>query len=245
MTNSPLLADARVAPAGDAALVVEFGDVIARAVNDRVRMLDAVVRAAALSEIIATVPTYRSLLVYYDPSRTSYTTLAERLRTLEGGAPAALRPARRWAIPVCYGDELGFELEDVARHARLSSDAVVCLHTELEYMVYMIGFSPGFAYLGELPPALGIPRKTVPRPLVPAGTIQVGGMQTAISSMPMPSGWYIVGRTPAAMYDPRRPFPFLLDAGDRVRFVPIDRAEFDRLAAAAVAGSYVPTAEPA
>lgn len=230
----------RIAPAGDQALVVEFGIAISREINERVRYLEAALNQASWPEIVGTVPSYRSLLVYFDPINISFDELSRRIRALNQSEKSAKRRARRWTLPVCYGGEYGAGLNELAGAIDLPSDEIIYEHSATEYMVYMIGFSPGFAYLGELPSRLHVPRKTVPAALVPANTIQIGGEQTAVSSMAMPSGWYIVGRTPIRMYQPARASPFLLDGGDLVRFEPITLAQFIDISEKAVRGAYEP-----
>lgn len=230
----------RIAPAGDQALVVEFGISISREINERVRYLEAALNQASWPEVMATVPSYRSLLVYFDPINISFDELSRRIRALNRSKKSAKRRARRWTLPVCYGGEYGPGLKELADTIDFSSDEIIREHSGAEYMVYMIGFSPGFAYLGELPIRLHVPRKTVPTALVPANTIQIGGQQTAVSSMPMPSGWYIVGRTPIRMYQPARASPFLLDGGDLVRFEPITSPDFTRISERAERGTYEP-----
>ena len=229
-TAEAVRAITRIAPAGDEAAVVEFEPAISRAINAKVRALDRAVVAANWPEVRATVPAYRSLLIYYDPVASSFSDLASRIRALSdiaGGAPVR---ARRWRIPICY--ELGSsdDLAALSTAVGLTIPQIIQQHAEPEYLVYMIGFSPGFAYLGELALALEIPRKATPAPSVPANAIQIGGRQTALSSMAMPSGWYVVGRTPVPMYMQGRQRPFLLEGGDRVQFEIISSAEFDRLA---------------
>ncbi len=216
----------RIAPAGDQALVIELGASISREVNKRIRDLEEALTQSGWPEVVATVPSYRSLLVYFDPVSVSFEELSQRIRTLSQDKKTASRRARRWTLPVCYGGEYGSDLDDLAATLGLPADEIIRAHSETEYMVYMIGFSPGFAYLGELPSRLEVPRKTIPAPLVPPNTIQIGGQQTAVSSMPMPSGWYVVGRTPVRMYQPVSPKPFLLDGGDLVRFEPITPTKF-------------------
>lgn len=216
----------RIAPAGDQALVVELDAIISREVNKRIRDLEDAIVRAGWPELVATVPSYRSLLVYFDPTSVSFDELSGRIRALNQNKKPASKKTRRWTLPVCYGGEYGPDLNDLAVKLDLPSDDVVRIHSGAEYMVYMIGFSPGFAYLGELPSRLEVPRKTTPAPLVAPNTIQIGGQQTAVSSMPMPSGWYIVGRTPVKMYRPTNPKPFLLDGGDLIRFEPITTVKF-------------------
>jgi KipI family sensor histidine kinase inhibitor len=230
----------RFIPAGDAALVVEFGRSVSRALNKRVRDLDAAIRSNAISEVTATIPAYTSVLIYYDPNLASFDALVGKLQRLLSTTRDEARTRRRWILPVCYGGEIGFDLEAIAQRLHLSTAEIVTVHAATEYMIYMIGFSPGFAYLGELPAQLSIPRKSAIVPDIPPGTIQIGGVQTAISSMPMPTGWYIIGRTPVMLFDIRRKNPFLLEAGDFVRFVPIKPDEFHTLAEAATRGEYTP-----
>ena len=230
----------RVAPAGDEALVVDFAPVISREVNRRVRTFFHALIKAGLVEVKGVVPSYRSLLVYYDSTAISFENLVERILEIHRVAADTGSPARRWTLPVCYGLDCRDDLNDLADRLKMPVGSVVSAHSGPTYMVYMIGFSPGFAYLGELPPELDIPRKAVPAALVPANTIQVGGRQTAVSSMPMPSGWYVVGRTPVAMFDPSRERPFLLEGGDLVTFEPITEADFDRLSEMAARNAFSP-----
>lgn len=197
----------RIAPAGDEALVVEFATCISREINERVRELDQALSKAGWPEVMGTVPSYRSLLVYFDPIKISFEELSRRLRTLDKIRTVASRRPKQWTLPVCYGGEYGADLDELATALSMSSEEIIRAHSGAVYTVYMIGFSPGFAYLGELPRILEVPRKAVPKPLVPPNTIQIGGQQTAVSSMPMPSGWYIVGQTPFKLYQPARPKP--------------------------------------
>jgi KipI family sensor histidine kinase inhibitor len=228
----------RIVPAGDEAIVVELGASISREVNKSIRDLETALIQAGWPEIVATVPSYRSLLVYFDPVSVSFDELAQRIRTLSQHRAAANQRVRRWTLPVCYGGDYGPDLNDLATKLGLSADEIIRTHSTAEYMVYLIGFSPGFAYLGELPKTLEVPRKTIPAPLVAPNTIQIGGQQTAISSMPMPSGWYIVGRTPLKMYQPANPKPFLLEGGDLIRFEPIVPSEFDSICAKVECGTF-------
>jgi KipI family sensor histidine kinase inhibitor len=229
----------RVLPAGDAALVVELGDTIDAAVNARVLALDAAVARAAIPGIVETVPTYRSLLVHYDPLRVSAAELTARLRALEADAGVTPAPARAWVLPVVYGGAFGEDLEAVARAAGLAPHEVVRRHAAVAYRVYMLGFLPGFAYIGPLDAALHTPRRGDPRPRVPAGSVGIGGEQTGVFSVEAPSGWHLLGRTPERLYDPRRPEPFLLAAGDTVRFEAVGPDAWPDLAARVEAGELV------
>lgn len=233
----------RIVPAGDEALVVDFPAVISRDVNGQVRRLFRALRTGNAPAIKGLVPSYRSLLVYYDPSVTTFAALADHVTTVSETAENAAEPTRRWTLPVCYGRDCEADLDDLASRLGLSTEQIIEIHRSATYMVYMIGFSPGFAYLGELPLRLEIARKTVPAPLVPANTVQIGGRQTAVSSMPMPSGWYVVGRTPVPMFAAARKAPFLLDGGDLVTFEPVSDAEFDLIAGKVEQSSYTPPSE--
>jgi KipI family sensor histidine kinase inhibitor len=230
--------DLRLLPAGEAALVVELGDTIDPAVNERIHRLDAAIAAAAIPGIVETIPTYRSILVSFDPALSSVDALGTAIRALAGKAGAAQAAAgRRWFVPAAFGGAYGEDLDDVARRVELSPAEVVALHEATDYRVYMLGFSPGFAYLGTLPEKLRLPRRENPRLKTPAGTVMQGGTQAAISPTAMPSGWHLLGRTPVRLFDLARDPPFLLAPGDHVRFVAIPAADFPRLAADAERGT--------
>lgn len=218
-----------IRPAGDHALVVEFDLRIDRSVNNSVLDLFDAIRKAGWRDIKGMVPSYRSLLIYYDPVQAAFSEIEHRIRGLLRQTQTVKRRVKRWNLPVCYEPVRAPDLNTYAEKVGLGVSDVVQIHSSIEYMVYMIGFSPGFAYLGELPKALEVQRKEVPVAHVPANAVQVGGQQTAVSSMPMPSGWYVVGQTPVPMFVPGRAHPFLLDGGDLVSFTPIANAEFERL----------------
>ena len=233
--------DVRILPAGDGALVVELGDGIDPALNDRVHRLDGRIAEAAIPGVVETVPTYRSILITFDPLATDADALAARVLDLAAGmTDEAAAGGRRWVVPVCFGGAHGEDLEEVARRTGLTAEQVVALHCTADFRVYMLGFSPGFAYLGGLPEALHLPRRENPRLKTPAGSLMQGGAQAAVSPLAMPSGWHLLGRTPLKMFDVRRPQPFLLAPGDRVRFTAIDAAEYDRLSAEAERSDLLP-----
>ncbi len=225
----------RLLLAGDAALTVEFGDAVAAEINERVLAFDAALRAAAIPGIVETVPTYRSLMVHYDPTALSAAELMAQIEALQA-EPAAAAAGRLWRIPVAYGGPYGIDLDEVARRHGLTAERVVELHGAAEYRVYMIGFAPGFTYLGGLDARLYTPRRTEPRPRTPAGSVSIGGIQAAISSVEVPSGWHLLGRTPVRTFDLRRDPPFLLSVGDAVRFEPILHGEWSALERRAEAG---------
>jgi KipI family sensor histidine kinase inhibitor len=232
----------RFLPVGDTALAVEFGDAIDPQINAAVIAFDLRLAGADLAGIVETVPTYRSLLVRYDPVAVDFTALVAELRRLIARLGASARAVgTRWSVPVVYDPPFAADLEEVAERLKLSSDAIVALHAGADYHVYTVGFAPGIPLLGGLPAALHIPRRQCPRPRVPDGAVMIGGMQAALVSMPVPSGWYILGQTPLRAFDPERQDPFLFRPGDRVRFRRIDAVEYARLAdspsAAVVAGA--------
>jgi KipI family sensor histidine kinase inhibitor len=221
----------RLLPAGEAALLVELGDTIDPDLNEAVHRLDAAINRAAPDGLIETVPTYRSILVNFDPTRTTADTLAAEISALEASAgEAGAAERRRWFVPVCFGGEYGEDLTAVAERAGLSPEAVVDLHCAADYRVYMLGFSPGFAYLGGLPEALHQPRRENPRSVTPAGSFMQGGSQAALSPVAMPSGWHLIGRTPLRLFDPDRSQPFLLAPGDRVRMIAITADDYGSIA---------------
>jgi KipI family sensor histidine kinase inhibitor len=218
----------QVEPLGDQALLVILGEGIDPAVNDRVHHLTAVIRASGLPGLTDLVPSYANLAVHYDPAAWAakgrpFETLRDELDRLWRGAGAAAPPApRQVEIPVCYGLEFGPDLDAVAAHCGLSPDEIVARHTAAEYRVYMLGFSPGFPYLGGLDPAIAAPRRETPRIKVPAGSVGIAGMQTGVYPLESPGGWQIIGRTPRRLFRPDLEEPCLLRPGDRLRFVPVD-----------------------
>ncbi|MBI4482707.1 MAG: 5-oxoprolinase subunit PxpB [Acidobacteria bacterium] len=216
--------------AGDRGLVVEFGDRIDPLTHRRVLFLFQQITRNPIPGLQEAIPTYRSLLILYDPLVLSLNDLRARVdRWLEQEDQAELQPGRRVQIPVCYGGELGPDLEFVANFNGLSPEEVIQLHSSAEYLVYMLGFTPGFPMMGGLPEKLHTPRLPDPRLKVPGGSVGIGGQQTGIYSVEGPGGWRIIGRTPLRLFDPARPDPFLLQAGDLVQFQPVSRQEYEAL----------------
>lgn len=222
--------------------MVELGDAIDPALNARVHRLARAVREALGDEVVEVVPSYRSLLVVFDPLRLARAVLQARVAELAppSDAEGEARAARLVTIPVCYGGEHGPDLAGVAAHAGLPEAEVVRLHAASSYLVYMLGFTPGFPYLGGLDPRLATPRLATPRTEVPAGAVAIGGAQTGIYPVASPGGWRLVGRTPLRLFDPGAPSPFLLAPGDRVRFRPVDAAGFERIARRVARGELPP-----
>jgi KipI family sensor histidine kinase inhibitor len=220
----------RLLPVGDSALLIEFGNEINPAINAQVQALALALDDYALPGLSEAVPAYRSLLWHYDPLLLSFDQVCElagqALNQAQTSAP--LKP-RVIEIPTCYGGQFGPDLEFVARHNDLQPEDVIRLHASALYPVYMLGFSPGFAYLGGLPPAIAAPRLPSPRTQVPAGSVGIAGAQTGIYPIATPGGWRLIGRTPLRLFDPQLRPPALLRPGDRVRFTPIDADRFTAL----------------
>ncbi len=235
----------RLLPAGDSAIVVEYGDGIDADVNARVRLLHRAFGARRHAGIVETVPTYRSLMVHYDPLVLSNEALEHLIAEMADGLPEEARePGRTVEIPVVYGGGAGPDLADVAALAGLDEAQVVALHASGAYTVYMLGFMPGFPYLGGLPARIATPRLRSPRTVVPAGSVGIAGAQTGIYPAESPGGWRLIGRTPVALFDTRRSPPTLLEAGDRVRFVPITPADSDAISREVAADRYRPAVRP-
>lgn len=233
-------------PCGDLAVSVELGDEISREVNARVRALERLIQEQRTPGIVETVPSFRALLIYYDPLVIGWEPLVEAVRSL---IPlAASRPAppgRRVEIPCRYGGEMGPDLAGVAERLGLTEDEVVRLHSGAEFLVSFIGFTPGLPFLTGLPQRLTIPRLDTPRTSTPVGSVAIGGIQGSIYPVESPGGHWILGRTPLRLYDPSQADPILLRPGDRVRFRPIDDAEFAVIANAVERGAFAARIEEA
>ena len=217
-----------IVPAGDQAFTVRFGAGVDPALSDRVLAAAERLAAAPPAGVLDVVPGYDALLVAYDPLRVAPAAVEAWLAGALAEAPAA-PPGHRVEIPVCYDPALAPDLEPLAAEKGLSVAELVALHTAPDYRCYLLGFRPGFPFLRGLDPRLVAPRLASPRPRVPAGAVGIGGGQTGVYPVDSPGGWRLIGKTPLRLFDPARPVPFLVRAGDTVRFVPIDRAAFDRL----------------
>ncbi len=217
----------RILLCGDTGISVEFGSSIDPAINARVRRLLSVLKSRNQPGILDLNPTYRSLFIQYDPWICSFERLLQTVEEcVESSAVAGERTGALVEIPVCYGNEFGPDIEEVAAFHDLVPQDVARLHAAPVYQVYMIGFTPGFPYLGGLDERLQTPRKSEPRKKVAAGSVGIADRQTGIYPIESPGGWRIIGRTPLSLFDPGRKMPFLLQAGDFVRFVPISGEDF-------------------
>ena len=230
---------------GDTAFTIEFGDRIDPALQAAVNALDVAVareqRAGRLEGIVETVPTFRSLTVIHDPLTSSRAALVEAVHALADAAEhAPASDGRHWCLPACYGGEFGPDLADTAEAIGDAPEAVIKLHSGTEYVVYMLGFLPGFPFMGDLPEALHRPRRTEPRVRVPAGSVAIANGLTAIYPWESPGGWHLLGRCPVPLFDATREQPALLAAGDRVRFEPVAASDMPTLQADLAAGRIDP-----
>ena len=229
----------RYLDAGEAALVVEFGDTVDPAVNAQVLALDEALLARGLEGLRETVPTYRSLMIHYDPLRLTRENLLKEIERIEAAHPEPREPKALWRFPCCYAPEFAEDLYRIAELTKLPPERVVALHSGATYRVYMYGFAPGFCYLGGVPDALKISRREKPRPPHPPNTVLLGGGLTLVSTFAMPTGWYLIGRTPERMFAPDRAPIFLVEVGDALEFEPVDAESFAALDARAAAGEIV------
>ena len=233
------LSPPRLLPSGDSAITVEFSRNIDDAANRRVLALDRSLARETIAGVTEAVPTYRSLLVHYDPLQIGFEALSERLAALALlPVPPAAR-TRRWRIPVVYGGEHGIDLEDVATALNTTPDDIVARHVAGNYRVAMIGFTPGWSYLSGLAASLQMPRRQNPRLLTPAGTVSIGGVQTGVQCLAGPSGWHLLGQTAVRTYQLHRDPTFLLEPGDEVTFAAVDAKTFAEQDRAAQAGEIV------
>jgi inhibitor of KinA len=228
----------RYLPAGESALVVEFGDTIDPKIHELVMALDAAIGQMKWEGVTETVPTYRSLMIHFDPRRLTTEALVVSLAGLDYTSAPPRTRRQLWRIPACYDAPHGEDIAEIAALLRMSPARIIALHLDARYRVYMYGFAPGFTFLGGLPEELKIPRRAVPRPPAPPGSLLIAGGQALIASCAMPTGWYAIGRTPVKMFDPRRGQIFLAGIGDELCFERIDPAAFDAMTTAAEAGEF-------
>ena len=198
------MAEARFLPTGDTSVCVEFGNEISEKINSEIRAFNILLNEEKIKGIIETVPTYRSIMVHYDPG----------------------------VIP--YRTDLAF----VAQNAGISEEEVVKIHTSTEYLIYMLGFTPGFTYLGGMSDKIATPRLKQPRVKIPAGSVGIAGKQTGVYPVDSPGGWQLIGRTPVKMYDPDREVPILPQAGQYIKFKAVSQAEYDKIAEEVAKGTY-------
>jgi len=232
--------DFRVLNAADSALVIEFGSTVDRTVSDQVLALGEALRGAGLPGVTEIVATFRSLCVNYDPLATTGAELESAVASLVQKAGIASRARRLWDIPVCYDGEFSPDLADVANATGLRPVDVVELHASVNYHVYMIGFVPGYPYMGDLPAKLHLPRRVNPRTRVPPGSVAIATSMTAVYPYESPGGWHLIGTSPVRFFDPESANGALLGPGDAVKFRPVTTAEFSDIRRAVARNAYLP-----
>ena len=224
---------------GDTSVAVVFGNEISIDINTRIRAFDEALAEEQIDGVYETVPTYCSLTVHYAPEKIRFEELKERLEALLAVSHKAQKlNTIVMEIPVVYGGEYGPDLETVAAHNGMSPEDVVRIHSGAEYLIYMLGFTPGFSYMGGMDESIATPRLKTPRVLIPAGSVGIAGKQTGIYPIDSPGGWQLIGRTPVKLYDAHRDTPILLDAGLHVKFIPVDEAEYKRIETRIEQGRY-------
>ena len=230
----------RFFPAGDLALVAELGDAISPEINRKVRSLTDALEQGSIPGVFDFLPTYRSVLVYYDPLRITSGEVEEGIERLLENAEATDTGTRHVVhLPTLYGGDMGPDIAFVAEHSGLDEQQVISIHSATDYLVYMMGFSPGFAYLGGLDERLATPRLQSPRTEIPPGAVGIAETQTGVYPVASPGGWQLIGRTPVKLFDPARERPVLLSAGDYVRFVPLEsRQAYDDILKQVESGEY-------
>jgi KipI family sensor histidine kinase inhibitor len=222
--------DIRILTEGDCSLLVEFGKQISPDINRKISATVQLMKEQHIEGVVDVIPAFCSLLINYDPRVISFEEIRERIQgIIKVDVKAGERKKKIYEIPVCYGGEYGPDIENIAKHAGLTVEEVIKLHSSRDYLIYMLGFLPGFCYLGGLDERIHTPRLANPRIKINAGSVGIGGSQTGIYPLDSPGGWQLMGMTPVKTYDPEREKPILVEAGDYIRFVPIDEAEYKRL----------------
>ena len=217
--------------AGDSAIVMEFGNTIEKEINAKIAAVVENLKKKNIDCILDILPTYRSILINYDPVKISYGEMVETLKGLSKSDKANQSDeVRLIEIPTLYGKEYGPDIEFVAENANLSVDEVIKIHSGTDYLVYMMGFMPGFTYLGGLDPRIATPRLKSPRLKIEPGSVGIAANQTGMYPLESPGGWQLIGRTPLKLYDDTKEPPVFIQAGDYIRYVSIDKAEYDRIA---------------
>ncbi|MDO4267483.1 MAG: 5-oxoprolinase subunit PxpB [Eubacteriales bacterium] len=229
----------KIVTAGDSSLLVEFGSEICPEINQKITATVQLIKAQHIEGVLDMIPAFCSLLINYDPRVMTYEEIRARIQALlRVDAKSGSQKSRIFEIPVCYGGRYGPDLAYIASHAGLSEQEVIEIHSSRDYLIYMLGFLPGFCYLGGLDERIHTPRLAAPRIRIEAGSVGIGGSQTGIYPMDSPGGWQLMGMTPVKTYDPEREIPILVEAGDYIRFVPVDESEYLRIKELADRGEY-------
>ncbi|MGE4276092.1 MAG: 5-oxoprolinase subunit PxpB [Lawsonibacter sp.] len=230
----------KILPAGDSAVSVQFGNSIDLETYEKVRILHHQLTRSKFPGIVETLPTYRSLMVHYDPQLLPYHTLVSKLNKLLSTPEQADAFAKKTiTIPVCFGCQYGEDLESVAAYHSTTPEEIVRLFCASSFLIYMLGFTPGYPYIGGVPKELATPRLKTPRVKIPAGAVGIGGEQLGIYPLESPGGFQLVGRTPVHLYDPDRETPVLLEAGEYIRFQSVTPAEYEKIKRQVDAGTYI------
>lgn len=217
-------------PAGDKAIVMEFGNEISKEINAKIRSVVRFLEEKHIDGIEEVLPTYRSILIMYDPIKAEYDEIVRILEDLGNKISLGEKEEIRIVeIPTLYGGEFGPDINFVAEHNNIAVDEVIKIHTGTDYLVYMLGFTPGFTYLGGMSDKIAAPRLSTPRKKIPAGSVGIAGSQTGMYPSETPGGWQLIGRTPLKLYDPLKEPPVLLNAGDYVRYVSITEDEYTEI----------------
>ena len=220
----------QISVCGDSAINIVVADAISAEASALVRSAAARIQAAGIAGIEDIVPTFCAVMVAYNPEIISYEELISAVHAnLDGLSAEGASAGKTIVIPVCYGGEFGEDIAFVASHAGLTEQEVIDIHTGRDYLIFMLGFLPGFAYLGDMDKRLHTPRLSNPRTSIPAGSVGIGGEQTGIYPLASPGGWQLIGRTPVKPYDPTRAEPILYRAGDYIRFFAVDEQEYRRI----------------
>ena len=231
----------KIYPVGDMALSVDFGNVISEEINEEVMQMEHVLQKENIPGILEMLPSYRALLVRYNPELLSYAHLTEKIEKLQGKGGSIEESRRRKKIrliPCCYGGKYGEDLKGMEKLTGLSEREIIAIHSGTDYKIYMLGFLTGFVYLGGMDERIAAPRLDVPRVAIPAGSVGIGGKQTGVYPIASPGGWRLIGSTPVRFYDPMAEKPILCSAGEYIRFVPVSESEYEKIAADAAAGVY-------
>lgn len=227
-------------PLGDTGIQILFGTEIAEETNQQIRMLAEHLTKHPISGVIEWVPAYTTLSLYYRPDMITYKELRDKLESIyekvQGGVGSFT--SLIFEIPTYYGGETGPDLSFVAEHNGISEEEVISIHSSQDYLIYMMGFVPGFPYLGGMSKKIATPRREDPRPKINVGSVGIAGDQTGIYPLETPGGWQIIGQTPLKLYDPNSNRPILLSAGHYLRFVPISKSEYAEIESAIKLGEY-------